>query len=165
MLAQYIWLDHNNNIRTKTKVVYDSIKEWSYDGSSTEQSKSTDSDLILKPVSIFHASSPIVVCEVFTNDDVPHPDNYRRKLVNELKRNDIQIGFEQEYMIGTILNHPFVFTGEPQGEFYCSTNNYGFDLMEEHVRQCLKYGIKIYGMNSEVMPCQHEFQLCPLNPF
>ena len=50
---EYIWLDHKNGYRTKTKVTESSEPEiWNYDGSSTEQANGYDSEVYIKPVRI-----------------------------------------------------------------------------------------------------------------
>jgi glutamine synthetase len=40
----------------------------------------------------------------------------------------------------------------------------GRDLAEEHLDACLRAGLKISGMNAEVMPGQWEFQVGPVGP-
>jgi glutamine synthetase len=41
---------------------------------------------------------------------------------------------------------------------------YGRKLVEAHLRDCIKVGLMIYGINAEVMPGQWEFQIGPLPP-
>ena len=48
---------------------------------------------------------------------------------------------------------------EPQGKYYCSSNNYGREIAELHLNCCLNAGLKIAGINSEVAPGQWEFQV------
>ena len=58
-ILEYIWLDNNNNCRSKTKVTHlenidlKNIPEWNYDGSSTGQATTENSEIILKPVKIY----------------------------------------------------------------------------------------------------------------
>ena len=56
ILAEYLWLDGNQEVRSKTRVINeycDALKEWSYDGSSTHQATTENSEIILKPVMVF----------------------------------------------------------------------------------------------------------------
>jgi len=54
-ILEYIWLDVNNNFRSKVRVIYkpinslDDVPMWNYDGSSTCQATSFDSEVFLKP--------------------------------------------------------------------------------------------------------------------
>ena len=52
----------------------------------------------------------------------------------------------------------------PQGPYYCSAGagaSIGRDIVEAHLKCCMYAGIKISGVNAEVMPAQWEFQVCP----
>lgn len=59
ILAEYIWIDGTNSIRSKCKTLYekpktvDDLPEWNFDGSSTEQAPGTNSDIYLRPVAIY----------------------------------------------------------------------------------------------------------------
>ena len=66
MLVEYVWLDANGSPRSKTKVIYEKAPKnkedlnlplWNYDGSSTGQADGNNSEVILKPQSVF--SRPI----------------------------------------------------------------------------------------------------------
>ena len=56
--VEYLWLDHNQNFRSKTKVfgshnpTKDGLPMWNYDGSSTKQANGTDSEVFLRPVKL-----------------------------------------------------------------------------------------------------------------
>jgi glutamine synthetase len=55
----------------------------------------------------------------------------------------------------------------PQGPFYCGVGSesvYGRPLAEAHLDACIKAGLKISGINAEVMPGQWEFQIGPAGP-
>jgi glutamine synthetase len=137
IFLEYIWLDGNQpqQIRSKTKVLssdYDGgfsgpIPEWSFDGSSTKQSKAgkgENTDCILKPVFIkddpFRGKEhKLVFCEVYSPDNTPHKTNSRFKLyamledlnLNNKKFNKMPwFGWEQEYTL-TYKLRPF--TNEP----------------------------------------------------
>ena len=62
LILEYIWLDSNYSPRSKTKVIKNAIKFnsfqeltnqlpiWNFDGSSTGQAVTSDSEVLLKPV-------------------------------------------------------------------------------------------------------------------
>ena len=59
IIADYIWLDNKNNLRSKIKVFenkevldINSYPMWNYDGSSTGQADTGNSEVILKPVRV-----------------------------------------------------------------------------------------------------------------
>lgn len=50
----------------------------------------------------------------------------------------------------------------PQGPYYCSAGSgaaIGRDIVEAHLKACLFAGLKISGINAEVMPAQWEYQV------
>jgi glutamine synthetase len=182
------------NVRSKTKILsFDDIKneitledcpEWSFDGSSTGQANGDKSDCLLKPVKIFEDplrsgfSSYIVLCEVFESDgETPHESNNRAKLREVVERydsHDSWYGFEQEYTLmnsetGRPLGFPDVVNHFPkeQGEFYCGVGAdqvQARELVELHLDACLDCGLKVSGINAEVMLGQWEYQIGPLGP-
>jgi glutamine synthetase len=187
---EYIWLDghETSNIRSKTRILesnkeevtLEDCKEWSFDGSSTEQATGDKSDCILSPVKIVKdptrkGSSFLVVCEVMNADGSPHKTNYRAKLrevIEEYGDHEALFGFEQEYTLLNLTNgRPLGFPesinhfAKPQGEFYCGV---GADqvkargLVERHLDICLEAGLKVSGINAEVMIGQWEYQIGPL---
>ena len=115
--AEYIWLDGNfptRLLRSKTKVVFlsgtpalEEFPEWNFDGSSTLQSESSESDCILKPVSLVkdtvtgRENGYLLLCEVYNKDGKVHESNSRailRKVLDAGADNaEPYIGFEQEY--------------------------------------------------------------------
>lgn len=183
--AQYIWLDGaepTQQLRGKTRIIEKEVKSlsdlpnWGFDGSSTNQAAGNDSDCLLKPVS--YISDPtrmgegiLVMCEVYNADGTVHSTNHRaklRKLVEKCHNQEPWFGIEQEYtfMDGS---KPYQWPEEgypaPQGDYYCgvgSNNVYGRDIVEEHLEACLSVGLRISGINAEVMPAQWEFQIGPL---
>ena len=176
---EYVWLDGYKpepNLRSKVKIVeYESIKGkrdewnfpmWNFDGSSTNQADTGNSDRLLKPVRHYMTDSQntiYVLCEVLNSDGKPHETNQRAKLGEE--QEDLWFGFEQEYFIreeinGTMLGHKRnILKG--QGEYYCGVghNVVGRDFVEEHLDMCLKHGINITGTNAEVALGQWEYQV------
>eukprot|EP00850_Spirogloea_muscicola_P012362 SM000079S22480 [mRNA] locus=s79:447671:451529:+ [translate_table: standard] len=176
-----------NEMRSKTKVIPKPVPagsvdfpQWSFDGSSTGQAEGGDSDCILNPV--FSCPDPIrgdnnvlVLCEVLTATGVPHTTNTRRKM-SEILSPDVLaeetlFGFEQEYTMFGKNGRPFGWPEAgypaPQGPFYCGVgleSVYGRQLVEAHMDACIKAGLKISGVNAEVMPGQWEFQIGPAGP-
>ena len=176
---EYVWLDGYKpepNLRSKVKIVdYESVKNaiingsfpvWNFDGSSTNQAVTGNSDRILKPVRHYIQdiqSTIYVLCEVLSPDNNPHETNQRAKLGEE--QEDLWFGFEQEYFIreeigGSMLGHKRnILKG--QGEYYCGVghNVVGRDFVEEHLDMCLRHGINITGTNAEVALGQWEYQV------
>src|SRR5262249_46191093 len=75
------------------------------------------------------------------------------------------IGFEQEYVLfkgQRPLGFPAGGEPAPQGPYYCSVGAdaaFGRPIVEAHTRACIAAGIRIYGINGEVLPGQWEFQV------
>ncbi|TAL51172.1 glutamine synthetase [Patescibacteria group bacterium] len=185
ILAEYIWLDGYRptaGLRSKTKVLdademaRQGAPEWGFDGSSTQQAEGRSSDCLLRPVRV--ATDPIrgephilVLCEVMNPDGSPHPSNTRAKL-REVAARTIQhepwFGIEQEYTLFQ-GQRPLAWSSEgmpgPQGPYYCGVGSekiFGRSLVEEHLVSALRAGLKISGINAEVMPGQWEFQVGPV---
>ena len=120
--VDYVWVDGlaSPKIRSKTKIENVAIDEdgsfdlrlaaWNFDGSSTKQATTEDSERILTPQRVYKISDThyAVLCEVDLptlngdGDPIPHESNYRRRLINkisELGDTELWIGFEQEYFI------------------------------------------------------------------
>lgn len=177
--AEYIWVDGSEptkTLRSKTRVLSPREKElpdWTFDGSSTFQADGHSSDLVLHPV--FVCPDPtrggehkLVLCEVFNPDGTPHSSNTRAPLRAVVERNahqDVWLGIEQEYTMfqkGRPLGWPEGGYPAPQGPFYCGVGAdeaFGRPLAEKHLDMCIQAGLKIYGINAEVMPGQWEFQV------
>jgi len=175
-----------NEMRSKTKVIPTPLgldgkfPDWSFDGSSTGQAEGNNSDCILRPV--FVCPDPIrggedvlVLCEIFSPDGEPHPTNTRATLRELLTKDVLDLeplyGFEQEYTMikrdGKVFGWPDAGYPHPQGPFYCGVGVeavYGRPLAEAHLDACIKAGLKISGINAEVMPGQWEFQIGPAGP-
>ena len=181
MIVEYVWPDANGNLRSKTKVIYDSLKDvkelpvWNFDGSSTGQATTEESEVLLKPRSAFKdpfrgGDNLMVLCDTFTTEMKPHSTNTRQAaedLFEKHKDDEIIFGIEQEFFLeknGEILawsdgnNLP-----TKQGNLYCGVgpdNVCGRGCIEEAFKRCLMAGIKITGLNAEVAPSQWEFQIC-----
>tara|TARA_Y100001970_G_scaffold292411_1_gene433605 strand:- start:1014 stop:2030 length:1017 start_codon:yes stop_codon:yes gene_type:complete len=182
----YVWVDGNEspNLRSKTKIVELSEREdgspelaldsWNFDGSSTNQAITTDSERVLQPVRLYRLSENhfVCLCEVFLpkkDDDgswVPHESNHRYILRTALKEAgvDMWLGFEQEYFFTE--NGKNIFWPDDSGEppnnnsYYCSsggTVKYR-KLVRDHADMCQRLGIQVVGYNAEVAPGQWEYQ-------
>ena len=177
---EYIWLDGatpTQGLRSKTMMSKDGfsgkledLKNWSFDGSSTQQAEGGSSDCLLKPV--FCCPDPdrtnayLVMCEVLNADGTPHSTNGRATI--ESDDDDFWFGYEQEYFLmdpETDLPLGFPkggFPTRPQFPYYCSVgakNAFGREIVEEHFDLCIEAGLNIEGINAEVAPGQWEFQI------
>jgi len=183
--AEYIWLDGNSpaQLRSKTKVLpedaaADLMPIWGFDGSSTKQAEGGASDCVLKPVMVTGdpvrgGDNLLVFCEVLNVDMTPHASNTRCHC-NEVEaayhEQEPWFGIEQEYTLiqdGRPLGFPRNGFPAPQGQYYCSVganNTFGREIAEMHLAVCVQIGLKISGINAEVMPGQWEFQVGPLAP-
>jgi glutamine synthetase len=181
--AEYIWIDGTEptaKLRSKTKIIADGVEPppWGFDGSSTNQAAGDASDCVLEPVftcpdPIRGGDSVLVLCEVILPDLTPHATNTRALLVpvaEQYAEQDSWFGIEQEYTFfkdGRPYGFPVGGFPGPQGPYYCGIGAdevVGRDIVEAHLDACLAAGIKISGINAEVMPGQWEFQIGPAGP-
>ena len=175
MRLEYIWLDGNDTpqLRSKTRFA-PSIEQWNFDGGSTNQGDLKDSDRMLNPVRSykdpFSEDGYLVLCEVCYHDGTPHESNFRSKLLseyNEAKEREAWFGLEQEFtFMHPVTKQPLGLLLQPkeQGQYYCGTgrqNVVGRDVMMEFEKRCDTAGIKLAGINAEVMPGQWEWQTPP----
>jgi glutamine synthetase len=179
--AEYIWIDGTEptaKLRSKTKIIADGAEPgiWGFDGSSTNQAPGKASDCVLQPV--FTCPDPIrggddvlVLCEVLLTDMTPHPSNTRallRPIAEQYGAQEPLFGLEQEYTFFDgikPLGWPANGFPAPQGGYYCGVGAdevFGRPVVEAHLENCLKAGLKISGINAEVMPGQWEFQVGPV---
>ncbi|WP_084960475.1 glutamine synthetase [Thermoactinospora rubra] len=181
--AEYIWIDGTEPtalLRSKTKIVADGEQPpvWGFDGSSTNQAEGHSSDRVLRPV--FTCPDPIrggdnvlVLCEVEEIDGEPHKSNTRalaREVAERFADQEPWFGIEQEYTFfkgSRPLGFPEGGFPAPQGHYYCGVGAeaaFGREIVELHLDRCLAAGLKISGINAEVMPGQWEFQIGPAGP-
>lgn len=180
--AEYIWIDGDGEIRSKTTTLdkkVDSVKdlkEWNFDGSSTNQAPGGNSDIYLRPASYYPdpfrgGDNIIVIAECWNNDGTPNKTNHRHscaKVMQQAAAHKPWFGIEQEYTLFDIDDKPYGwpkggFPG-PQGPYYCGVGAgkvYARDIIEAHYRACMYAGVNISGINAEVMPSQWEFQVGP----
>ena len=173
-ILEYIWIGGNNELRSKTRVIYKNIEnitevpKWNFDGSSTEQAESTtNTEVILQPVKMY--KNPflsefcyLILCETYNNDS-PHITNNRynaNKIFKEKEEEESWFGLEQEYFM---IKDGWEYN-VPQGKFYCgigNKSNIERIIAEEHLMACLNIGLTISGLNAEVANKQWEFQIGP----
>lgn len=188
---EYIWIDAFDNTRSKLKVIeldnntqftIELVSEWNFDGSSTGQAEGRDSDVLLKPVSLYinpfitWCESYLVMCECYNKDGTIHSTNHRASCVQTaIKCEDFEclFGIEQEYILFGRDGLPYKWMEDnkpgsgTQGPYYCGVGGdriFGRDITLKHLELCLKAGITICGTNGEVMASQWEFQIGPISP-
>lgn len=189
VVAEYVWVDNNNVTRSKTKtlsrmpVCVEDLPMWNYDGSSTGQAAGEDSEIYIIPRALFRdpfrrGNNVMVMAECFTPQMKPAIGNHRAKcaeIMELYKDHDPWFGIEQEYTlmapagVGEVSSVPKGFNKDgsdpaPQGSYYCAAGcglGIGREIVEEHYARCIFAGVKIAGVNAEVMPGQWEFQIGP----
>lgn len=182
VMAEYIWIDGTGGMRCKTMTLpgkvsdVKELKEWNFDGSSTKQAPGHDSDVFLRPCAIFPdpfrgGDNILVLCACYFPDGTPATNNHRHlceKNMNLAKQHEPWFGLEQEYTLFDSDGQPYGWPKggfpAPQGPYYCGVGTgkvFARDFIEAHYRACLYAGIKISGINAEVMPAQWEFQVGP----
>ncbi|TMW59252.1 hypothetical protein Poli38472_004321 [Pythium oligandrum] len=184
VLAEYVWIGGSGeDLRCKTKTltkVPTSIEElpiWNFDGSSTGQAPGEDSEVLLRPAAIFKdpfrkGNNIIVLCDCLKPDMTPITNNTRVECARVMKATEAHepwFGIEQEYTLfeadkATPYGWPKGGYPGPQGPYYCGAgahSAFGRLIVDAHYRACLYAGIKISGINAEVMPGQWEYQVGP----
>ena len=184
---EYVWLDGHSpkNIRSKVRYeewtmdsnsgslsreeVLDKIPEWNFDGSSTRQAETNNSDVVLYPVRVYNnpfeigeIASFIVLCETYDSGGKPHTTNTRYDLENTIKGNKeltdgMWLSVEQEYTFIGKDGNPVGWEGKEQGENYCGVGSANVShrlLVENHAVACMQAGINIAGTNAEVLLSQ-----------
>ena len=185
----YVWVDGLDSplVRSKTKVVNPlvgesgdfevSIPEWNFDGSSTSQASTVDSERILQPQRVYQLSEKhyAVLCEVCLPDEdrSPHSSNYRAHLRKSLDagaaEREVWLGFEQEFFLTRKdVNVMWPKEGEPPHDtrYYCSSGGpiKHRRLIREFASLCNAVGIAVVGYNTEVSPGQWEYQVFAEDP-
>ena len=181
MIAEYIWLGGDNELRSKTRVLKENVwgdiskvPDWDYDGSSTKQADGSHSEVIIKPAAMFKdpfrgGNDILVLCSTYRTDGTPLSNNHRdwaKRIFDANLDEEPWYGLEQEYFLFDINTNLPIFFDEhgEQGQYYCSVgsqNAFGRNIAEEHMQACLKAGVNISGINAEVAPGQWEYQVGP----
>jgi glutamine synthetase len=94
-IAEYIWIDGTGlNVRSKCRTIPGKITkisdcpEWNYDGSSTYQAVTDESEIILRPIALYRdpfrrGDNVLVLCETFNwknkecKELIPSNTNFR----------------------------------------------------------------------------------------
>lgn len=184
VLATYVWIDGSGiNMRCKDRILNcvpcyaDAAPPWAFDGSSTGQASTDDSDTKLQPAAVYRdpfrmEPHVLVLSEVYVGDkNEPAKTNFR-KFCNDLcekhKDEEPWFGLEQEC---TMLDVDGWGLGWPKGggfpavkyQFsYCGVGaKYiaGRDISEAHAKACLYAGLDFEGTNAEVMFGCWEWQI------
>jgi glutamine synthetase len=121
----------------------------------------------------------LVLSEAFNAwDDKPAIGNTRAACLETMTKyaaHDPWFGIEQEYTlmkpgkVGEASTIPFGFNSDgtepaPQGPYYTGAGTgiaIGRNVADDHYMKCLAAGVKIAGINAEVMPGQWEYQIGP----
>ena len=185
--CEYVWLDggETQTLRSKTRVLtlrseeenwklsLKDIPIWTFDGSSTGQADSGNSELVIRPVFACLDSNRengvIALCDVLNPDMTPHESNHRARLIDTMiqhGKSEPFVGFEQEYfftdgcsILGWTENPEEM---RPQGPYYCGVGEgsvSGRNLSELHLTSCINSGLSIVGVNAEVAMGQWEYQI------
>lgn len=178
-ILEYIWLGGRKELRSKTRVInfflpndIACMPEWNYDGSSTWQADSNgDTEIILKPCAVFKdpfriildSTCYIVLCDTYKSNGEPTDSNHRHNanIVFEKTEEEPWFGLEQEYFLH--------FKNALEKQQYNNSLHYcGYAdnileriIAEKHLEMCIEAGIKISGINAEVVSGQWEFQVGP----
>ncbi|AEQ33367.1 glutamine synthetase [Acanthamoeba polyphaga mimivirus] len=180
-IVDYVWIGGHNELRSKTRVIYDRVTNinqipvWNYDGSSTDQATGSSSEVFIHPRKLFKCpfrrpNGLIVMCDTYKPNGEPLPTNHRYHANNIFQKYSDEkpwYGLEQEYFIfDGQMQMPVGFNPNgQQGQYYCSVggnNCFGRVMTDLHLEACLYAGIHISGTNTEVAPGQHEFQIGPV---
>jgi glutamine synthetase len=169
MIFEYIWLDYNNNFRSKIRVMdEDNYSDWNFDGSSTNQATTESSEVILKVVASYNhpfIKGKLYLCGTYDINNNPLSNNYYDKANEIFLTKGLKLepwfGLEQEYFIGDSQSN----INNNSNIYYCSPINQDQDevkIVNEHLEACINAGLKISGNNAEVVQHQWEFQIGPV---
>jgi glutamine synthetase len=186
IIAEYIWLGGTGELRSKARTLVlnddntlpNPLPEWNYDGSSTGQASGKDSEVIIKPCTIYKCpfrrdNNILVMCDTYKPTGEPLEGNNRywaNKIFNANLDEKPWYGIEQEFFMfdnttGKPLGFPLIKDPNPQGQYYCSVgsqNAFGRQIIDTHYEYCLFAGLNISGINAEVAPGQWEYQIGPV---
>jgi glutamine synthetase len=194
-IIEYIWTGGKDEFRSKVRHIksnkkilkLDVVPNWNFDGSSTNQALTEDSEVIIKPIQLYYDKKDnkyYTLCEtykIYNNNLVPLENNYRYKYTELVKKYgdkiqsmDFWFGFEQEFFIFDQITNTYLGNNKDipkQGPYYCNVETintpYNSSKMNHHPRKyteiifnkCLDLDIGVTGWNLEVAPAQTEIQI------
>ena len=138
IIAEYIWLDNDSKLRSKTRTLFNvdddtefqlsTYPNWSYDGSSTGQATPEDSEIVLKPCTVCRSPfqynereyfQVLVLCSTYNNKDEPLSTNHRHRaeeLFNSNRGAEPWFALEQEFFLMEVdTENPSSRTERPLG--------------------------------------------------
>ena len=120
-VLEYVWLDGDSQLRSKTRVItlkedmshykritINSIPKWNYDGSSTKQAFGSNSEIILNPCALYKCPfrmnefSYLVLCDTYNTENLPLTNSHRLAASNIFDLFGEQkpwYGIEQEFFM------------------------------------------------------------------
>ena len=124
IILEYIWLDGISKLRSKYKTIYHDninftlkdVPNWNYDGSSTFQATTENSEIILVPCNIYknpffqNNNSYLVLCDTYyrKNNILTPTDTNHRNMANKIFNMQLEMepwfGIEQEYFMMSCNN-------------------------------------------------------------
>ena len=169
IIAEYVWIDGSGlGLRSKAKTITKPVTcladlpDWNYDGSSTYQASTHNSEVIMKPVAYYPdpfrgGDNIIVLTETYQWADEtftvlkPANTNFRhfaKKIFEAGSYEEPWFGIEQEYTLLETKNNftikplgwPTSGYPGPQGPYYCSVGAnicYGRAIIDAHYKACL----------------------------
>jgi glutamine synthetase len=175
----YIWTDAAGKFRSKVRNIISHTEtshplppRWNYDGSSTGQASTEESEIDLVPIASYSGpNATYVLCSTYKHDGCPTFENTHHLLTPALQSwmidNGVRIAFEQEFFIYDARTcKPLRFEewkDKSQGEYYCSVGAGGNGFIEPYVAEVFERGIalglRLTGYNLEVAPAQGEIQV------
>jgi len=185
-VLEYIWIDGTGNLRSKNRImdfmsppILRALPVWNFDGSSTQQATTENSERFLKPVHV--ATNPffplpnttitkkycswLVLCAVYDDQKCTTPSLYNHyhaaaQVLTKHKDTYPWFGFEQEFFLEDNKKEQKEQQQPKQGPLdYCGVGIAHRNLMTAFTTNCLEAGVELYGTNAEVAPNQWEFQV------
>lgn len=184
-ILEYVWLDVNNEFRSKTKVInhsqnktftLDDVPMWNYDGSSTGQALIQNSEVNLKPLKLYLFNKNLnsdsysysnlnnniyyVLCDT---DNIESTYKTYKSVFEKYENEKPMFGLEQEFFVIPYNELDNTKCNIESSKYYCGVGYEASSIrpyLNEVLNTCLNLNIKLTGMNFEVAPNQAEFQVC-----
>lgn len=178
-VCEYLWTDAKGKLRSKVRVITDTFEldqlppEWNYDGSSTGQASTENSEVYLNPVKKyihpFNTEWFLILCETSWENDPRVRANKIFSKDQELQMEPM-FGFEQEFfMFDSKTNKPIGWEQdqkEHQEDYYCGIGHKNVNnariFMDDVLSRSINIGLNVNGYNFEVAIGQGEFQVCAI---